>query len=49
MGDFHYEKPNHLGNWMDTIFEFSFITWMDWNGRIALFDRKSMGVSFEAI
>ena len=40
MEDFPYEKPNHLGNWVDSISEFSFVTWMDWNNRIALFDRK---------
>lgn len=48
MEDFPYEKSNHLGNWVDSISEFSFVTWMDWSDRIALFDRKRMGISFEA-
>lgn len=48
MEDFPYEKPNHLGDWVDSISEFSFVTWMDWSDRIALFDRKRMGIIFEA-
>lgn len=48
MEDFPYEKPNHLGNWVDSISEFSFVTWMDWSGRFSLSDRKRMGMLFEA-
>lgn len=45
---FYYEKSNHLDNWVDTIFEFSFITWIYWSGRFSLSDRKRMGMLFES-